>query len=169
MWNPRIDILFLKDSNVLCGEHPLSALRPCFDLFFEQFPEQVKEVQKIAVWSSYWPQSMKLSPDVLIPLMRLETLKEFIVMIDKPWERECLDESRLWWIQKDIAGVLENVEKRAARYPDFTSPPGGWKVPVVRVVRSEEGIVGGEKEDMELRCENCVSLGKSRKELASWN
>jgi hypothetical protein len=103
---------------------------------------------------------MKLSPDILIPLMRLERLKEFIVMIDKPWERECLDESRLWWgweIQKDIAGALENVEKRAARYPDFTSPPGGWKVPVVRVVRSEEGIVGGENEEMELRC---VSLGQ---------
>ena len=96
MWNPKIDVVFLKDSNISGARHPLSAPRPGLDLFFEQFPEQVREVQKILFWSSYWPRFLQFSTDILIPLMRFETLKEFIVIIDDTWERDCLDDGRLW-------------------------------------------------------------------------
>ena len=82
MWNPSMDAILFVDAYT---SH-------CFDLFLEQFPEQVKEVENLALPDSFWLANNVIKPftktKLWRPLMKFTTLKRLFVRLDKEsWER----------------------------------------------------------------------------------
>lgn len=77
------------------------------------------------------------------------------MVVDNPFETVCSKDGLAippWVIPRNITESLQLVEELLSS-SSFPFPGhDDWKVPAVRVVRNEEGIVGVENVGLELRC-----------------
>lgn len=155
IWNPRLDSILLEEEHRV--ENPL-------DVFLQQFPEQAREVRRLAAWSSVWKRSAHADVEKLFPLMEM-ALDEFVVVADEEFERLQVEalrtESRrgaqVAWKIPESLGIC--YLKAQARY--LGSHPGAnvRKPPVMRVVQSPEGLLEGEALNLALRVWPSESMG----------
>jgi hypothetical protein len=167
MWNPSLDFVVFKDHG--------SRLWSPMDVFVQQYPEQAKQARRVGAMSSVW--KLDLNPrravEVVGPLLRMAAVAEFVVLIDEEYERELVEQAKLWeqspgWRGRYGWQVPSDV--RECIVSSFQEMWGGgdeelerelsdWKVPQVRVVWNEEGLFDDEALDLRLRTWPCDSLG----------
>lgn len=162
MWKPSIDTVFLKEDSFHHFYEPLH-------LFYEQFPTQVPEVERIAMPSSLWDGDASYAPTrQFVPLIPFK-LRELVVMVDDEFERAYVErlkargvapgpnDPEMWVIPRDITTALE----REGRHSSL------WTVPNVRIVRGERGVLSGDDLELRLRCYPYEALGLGEQEARS--
>lgn len=100
MWNPSFDFVSLE----------LSSLNdePFFDVFVEQFPEQVKQIQHLAFWTPSWPEEGEEDDALWLFIPRFSKLAELAVII----------ESYDWHTPEDVAEAVGGIKTFLAAAKD---------------------------------------------------
>jgi hypothetical protein len=151
MWNPSMDTVLFVDAY---ASH-------CFDLFLEQFPEQVKEVENLALPDSFWLAHNVIKPFTKMklwqPLMNFTALKRLFVRLDKEsWEswvgelRRMDDPSSLFPnnVGRDLYDAAK--EEYQENYPELCGPIH-VDVPTVSVMWSYDLVPRGEHIELQLK------------------
>jgi hypothetical protein len=157
LWNPKLDIISLA------GPHPRLLPQLYAEIFYIQFPEEVEEVERLAVPSSHWKEAWGPRIERAEHWTRFTALREMVVVVDEEFEKRCAREIRdrfyrsqhgeAWYIPNNIPSALERG--RGMR------PEVGWRVPDVRAVRDEGGILEGPHVRFRLRCWPCPDVDES--------
>jgi hypothetical protein len=134
MWHPEFD-------TVMFEKHPFHNKTGAFDLFELQFPQQMNEVQSIAVKSTLWDWDAQYKTAIYAPLPLFAQLKEFIVVVEESYEHWCSSLkvyflgacNNTWSLPRDIECSMKAFKESAKH--------GDWCVPRVRIVRFQEDIV----------------------------
>ena len=167
MWNPDLDTVFFDGLTQNLG-------RDFFynDIIARQFPDEMMEVQFLALLSSHWPSEVpRISPVQFRerhllpePMLQFKALSELCVVLDGPYEFgyaqvikssqnrpvNAQQPSTSWTVPDDIEEVFR-IEKTKA-------PESNSNVPKVRFVKSQHKIINGSGESMILRCYPCPDL-----------
>jgi hypothetical protein len=90
MWNPSTDtILFVEAES-----------RHCFDLFLNQFPAQVKEIQRLALPRSFWPEEAVFCPHsakrLWLSLMKFVVLQKLFIFVDRESFEDWVGDVDVW-------------------------------------------------------------------------
>jgi hypothetical protein len=151
MWNPGLDVISLGRETLLRESASLS-------IFLNQFKQQAKEVQRMAILSSFWRIGNYNQVDELYPLTGFQALKELLVVDDesegaseenirrvlgRPWPRTRGLSQEIKSLVYAIIGY--GTRTVATETPD--SPGGVWKPPGIRIVKGKDEILGGKEVD----------------------
>jgi hypothetical protein len=137
MWNPKFDIVSLQMS-------PFSD-EPCLDVFVEQFPDQVKEIQSLAVWTGHWlPGWGDMDSTPWSVMFRFSKLLELVLIVDSYHAR---DEGRR---AQAVGGTEACLTKAKDRLMSKATPGTKkhaalqtWCCPRIRAVGSEDELLSG--------------------------
>jgi hypothetical protein len=155
LWNPKLDII------AFAGPHARLLPQLYAEIFYLQFPEEVEEVERLAVPSSHWKESWGQRIDRAEHWVRFSALREMVVVVDEEFEKRCVRKIReefyinreAWYIPNNIVPALEKGKEMR---PDVE-----WRVPDVRAVRDEGGILEGANVRFRLRCYPCPDINES--------
>jgi hypothetical protein len=155
LWNPKLDII------AFAGPHARLLPQLYAEIFYLQFPEEVEEVERLAVPSSHWKESWGQRIDRAEHWVRFTALREMVVVVDEEFEKRCVRKIReefyinreAWYIPNNIVPALEKGKEMR---PDVE-----WRVPDVRAVRDEGGILEGANLRFKLRCYPCPDINES--------
>jgi 2EXR family len=156
LWNPKLDTI------AFAGPHPRLLPQLYAEIFYIQFPDEAKEVERLAVPSSHWKDSWGPRIDRAEHWIRFAALKEMVVVVDVEFERACVrrvmeDDVYTGGVDPfSVPGdIMMALEKGKAMRPDVE-----WRVPDVRVVRDKNGILEGADLYLTLRCCPCPDLNE---------
>jgi hypothetical protein len=167
VWDPAKDIVHLSGPP-LDGRvnefFPIHSLPRLVELFEKQFPRQIEKMEKLSVFSHFWSDDEFGSEQTEWALVKCPKLKEFIVVLDIEYERECVlrverlgwildPDENAWSIPEDIEKSIDNVRSLFGKCGLESSSVG--MVPRVRVVMDKSRIFGQENMSIRLRCSPC--------------
>jgi hypothetical protein len=154
MWNPRIDVVNISGTHVKeMSMHMIQSI----------FPSETMEITKLALPTSVLARGSPYDRrQQLANWFTSAALRELILVCDIEYEEECVQSAREmfneskaascpWSIPRDVEYSLRTTKDLAWGYVD-------WKLPSVRVVGNEEGIINGETLQLNLRCWPCKDI-----------
>jgi hypothetical protein len=132
MWNPKYDAISLQTSRLINDS--------CLDAFVQQFPEQVREIQRLVVDTAHWLRGDELNSASTI--LRFPKLVELAVIADS----DCVNQE--WQLAGEVNGIkgyFAEAKKRLMR----KATPGSeeyraldsWHLPRIRAVGSVDELL----------------------------
>jgi hypothetical protein len=156
LWSPKLDTI------AFAGPHPRLLPQLYSEIFYLQFPEEVEEVERLAVPTSHWKEAWGPRIDRAEHWTRFTALREMVAVVDEEFEKRCARKIRdefynsqhgeAWYIPNNIVSALEKGKEMR---PDVE-----WRVPDVRAVKDKSGILEG-SDFFKLRCYPCRDINMS--------
>ncbi|KAH8687365.1 hypothetical protein BGZ60DRAFT_558656 [Tricladium varicosporioides] len=170
-WAPHIDVVYLPTPPLLppspspsnFPSPPQGPPNPgrVFTIFEKQFPDDVKEVKRLAISTSLWPEGGHHNVSNIWGMIDFTSIKEVIVIFDKDFELGCarsgwrppLNSRGVygpsitpgpWTIPEDISGHIDFLRAHYEKFGPEYQPLG--KKPAVRVVGGEARILSNDDE-----------------------
>ncbi|KAE8444978.1 hypothetical protein EG329_014106 [Mollisiaceae sp. DMI_Dod_QoI] len=169
-WNPAYDTVSLPEFFDSRRRQHVFVL---IDGFCRQFPDQAREVRYLAVPSCLWNyeesegegEGVSMNERMVGKWRVFECLREIAILLDEgyetyredliaeriPEEEEVAAAAHCCVFPDDVVKGLQEGKKARAEWKD-------WRVPRVRLVGDEEGVLKGESLQMMLRCDPCPDL-----------